>query len=157
MFRDWISLRVNDDDILHEQMDPKSSRTEHDFKLYVMDLSYFSGKLEMYFRYKELKYQRLEPTCKQLADIVARETGCEQAPQVFDQRTHVPDNQRWLRDTTYIIEHLENDTDISKDNLSIMPACPVQLFFHRLLEDYADEYLWRPAMWWRWVKRSSYF
>jgi len=49
MFRDWISLRVNEDDKLYDQVDPKI-KTEHDFKLYLMDLSYFSGKLEMYFR-----------------------------------------------------------------------------------------------------------
>ena len=24
-----------------------------------------------------------------------------------------------------------------------------------MIEDYADEWLWRPAMWWRWVPKAS--
>ena len=40
-----------------------------DFILYVMDISYFSGKMEMYCRYKELNYIRIEPTFLELHEI----------------------------------------------------------------------------------------
>ena len=28
-------------------------------------------------------------------------------------------------------------------------------FIALLIEDYGDEWLWRPAMWWRWVPKAS--
>jgi hypothetical protein len=35
--------------------------------------------------------------------------------------------------------------------LSVLPACPLQRFFSFLVEDFADEALWRPAMYFRWA------
>lgn len=46
-----------------------------DFILYVMDISYFSGKMEMYCRYKELKFIRIEPTFKELHEISKHVSG----------------------------------------------------------------------------------
>jgi hypothetical protein len=43
-YQDDISLRVEGDDL--QSHDPNHP-TEKDFKFYTMDLSYFSGKLEM--------------------------------------------------------------------------------------------------------------
>ena len=36
-------------------------------------------------------------------------------------------------------------------SLSVLPACPLQRFFSFLVEDFADEALWRPAMYFRWA------
>ena len=42
---------------------------------YVADMSYFSGKLEAYLRYKELSYERRVVTSKVLRDEVLPATG----------------------------------------------------------------------------------
>lgn len=39
----------------------------------------------------------------------------------------------------------------SPSPLSVLPACPLQRFFSFLVEDFADEALWRPAMYYRWA------
>lgn len=106
-------------------------------KLYGAEFSYFTGKLEGVLRYLELPYQRLagSPTGTQ-----ARATGVAQIPAL-----HLADG-RWLTDTTPIIAWL--DQRYPKHEL--IPRDPVLAFFSRLLEDYADEWLWRPAMHYRW-------
>ena len=53
---------------------------------------------------------------------------------------------RWLTDTTPIIAWLD---ERYPDRL-VIPRNPPAAFFSRLLEDYADEWLWRPAMHYRW-------
>ena len=77
----------------------------------------------------------------------------------------------WLRDTTSIIHHLETKYPdkvektifirrkllLFKDSHlnsflqagSTLTGDPVADFFSLLLEDWADEYLWRPAMYYR--------
>lgn len=37
----------------------------------------------------------------------------------------------------------------------VFPKDPVLGFLALLIEDYGDEWLWRPAMWWRWVPKVS--
>lgn len=147
-YLDHMSLRVPGDELKDHAPE---APTQCDFKLYTMDLSYFCGKLEMYFRYKELSFDRIEPTAREFYDILYLNTGTEQVPQVYDTRENTPDSRRWLRDTTFIIQHLESDPEIKSK--SIIPTCPVQAFFCRVFEDYTDEYLWRPAMFWRWEPR----
>lgn len=141
-----LSVGVSWPDIKDDQSAWKKNDNDEkrDFDLFVLDVSYFSGKLECYFRYKELDFKRCEPTIRQLKYDLYPNTGTVQVPQVFDRR-----DQKWLRDTTPIIEYLEHDKRLS-DRKSILPSCPVQSFFCRLLEDFADEWLWRPAMYFRW-------
>jgi glutathione S-transferase len=115
-----------------------------------MDLSYFSGKLEMYLRYKEISFERIELNATEFETILHHNTGSEQVPQLYDQRTTTLEPHRWLRDTTAIIDYLEDDPSVQQTSLPILPSCPLQRFFHHLFEDYADEFLWRPAMFWRW-------
>jgi hypothetical protein len=146
-FRDHMSLRLPDDEYQDHSYEFDS---KCDFKLYTMDLSYFAGKLEMYFRYKELSFERIEGTSRDHNDILFPHTRSEQVPQVYDRRKTTKDSHRWLRDTTPIIEHLEKDPLIIEKSRPVIPSCTVQAFFQRLIEDYADEFLWRPAMFWRW-------
>jgi glutathione S-transferase len=136
--------------LLTDEVPPTHSQSNFDFKLFTMDLSYFSGKLEMYLRYKEISFERIELSAAQFETILYHQSGTEQVPQLYDQRLTTLDCHRWLRDTTAIIEHLEQDTFLQKTSLPILPDCPLQRFFHHLFEDYADEFLWRPAMFWRW-------
>ncbi len=56
------------------------------------------------------------------------------------------DDARWMSDTTPMIAWLEESTP----GPAVYPADPVQRYLSLLVEDYADEWLWRPAMHYRW-------
>lgn len=113
--------------------------------VYVMDLSYFSGKLEAYLRYKEIPYQRVLATWRELAGPILRHTGLMKVPVV---RTA---EGLWLQDSTPIIDWFEARHPEGR----VIPDDPHQAFFARLLEDYADEWLWRPALHYRWSFRPD--
>ncbi len=104
--------------------------------VYGPEVSYFTGKLEAVLRFMELPYR---PVAAGPADL-AGPTGVAQVPgmQLAD--------GRWLTDTTPIIAWL----DERYPDAAVIPRDPVVAFFSRLLEDYADEWLWRPAMHYRW-------
>jgi len=107
--------------------------------VYGSTASYYTGKLEAYLRAKGVRY-RLEPFSPSNMRRCARHTGVLQIPQV-----ECPDGS-WLVDTTLIIEHLER----VRPEPALSPRDPALAFVSRLLEDYADEWLWRPAMHYRW-------
>ena len=107
--------------------------------VYGTDCSYYTGKLETYLRAKGIAY-RLEPFGEKNMRRAARHTGVIQIPQV-----ECPDGS-WLVDTTLILEFFER----TRPAPSITPADPATAFASRLIEDYADEWLWRPAMHYRW-------
>jgi len=106
-------------------------------KLYGAEFSYFTGKLEGVLRYMELPHQRLAGS--PVGDD-ALSTGVAQIPVL-----RLADG-RCLTDTTPIIDWL----DQQYPGPGVIPRDPVIAFFSRLLEDYADEWLWRPAMHFRW-------
>ncbi len=103
-------------------------------------ISYFTGKLEGFLRWKGIPYRLRPMTSRMFGRVVPRETGAAQMPAV-----QLPDG-RWMTDTTPTIEWLE----ASHPEPRTIPADPVQAFASRLLEDMADEWLWRPAMHYRW-------
>jgi glutathione S-transferase len=107
--------------------------------VYGSSASFYTGKLEAYFRAKGIPY-RLEPFSETNMRRCARHTGIVQIPQV-----ECPD-ESWLVDTTLIIEYFER---VRPDPI-VTPRAPAVAFVSRLLEDYADEWLWRPAMHYRW-------
>ena len=107
--------------------------------VYGSTASYYTGKLEAYLRAKGLAY-RLEPFGESNMRRCAAHTGVNQIPQVES-----PDGS-WLVDTTLIIEHYER----SQPEPRVTPQDPAVAFVSLLLEDYADEWLWRPAMHYRW-------
>jgi glutathione S-transferase len=106
-------------------------------KIYGPEVSYFTGKLEAVMRFMELPYERIP---KGPMGEVARWTGVAQVPAL-----RLADD-RLLTDTTPIIAWL----DERYPDALVIPRDPVTAFFSRLLEDYADEWLWRPAMHYRW-------
>ena len=61
-----MSLRLKGDELSDHSTNPANIPKGVDFKFYTMDLSYFSGKLEMYFRYKQIPHERIEPMHKNL-------------------------------------------------------------------------------------------
>jgi len=113
--------------------------------VYGSKISYFTGKLEGYLRYKEIPYRFQAMTSEYFNTIVPDKTGAQQMPAV-----ELADG-RWMTDTTPIIDWLESEYV----QQSVIPTDPVQAFICRLLEDYADEWLWRPAMHYRWSYRRS--
>jgi glutathione S-transferase len=110
------------------------------FRLYLYDVSYYSGKIEMYMRYKEIPFQRIELKAGQLLNVLYRNTGIMKVPAV-----ETPDG-RWLKDSTPMIDWFEKEYPESE----VVPKEPVRFFLSKLAEDYADEWLWRPAMYYRW-------
>jgi len=114
-------------------------RSDAPLVVYGATASYYTGKLEAYFRAKGIAY-RLEPFSESNMRRCARHTGVMQVPQV-----ECPDGS-WLVDTTLIIEYFER----VRPEPAVAPRDPAVAFVSRLIEDYADEWLWRPAMHYRW-------
>jgi glutathione S-transferase len=113
-------------------------------RVYGSAISYYTGKLEAYLRYKEIPYD-FEPLSFRSMRRVARKTGAQQMPAI-----ELPDG-RWLTDTTPIIDWIE----AQHPKPAVIPEDPLQGFFSRLVEDYADEWMWRPAMHYRWSYRGD--
>lgn len=107
--------------------------------VYGSTASYFTGKLEAYLRAKGIAY-RLQPFSESDMRRCAAHTGVVQIPQV-----ECPDGS-WLVDTTPIIEYFER----VRPQPQVTPRAPAVAFVGRLIEDFADEWLWRPAMHYRW-------
>jgi glutathione S-transferase len=112
-------------------------------RVYGSKISYFTGKLESYLRYKGIAYER-RPSYRYQKQIRAH-LGTTQMPAVE------LDDGRWMSDSTPIIQHLEREFPDSP----VLPEDPVLRFIALLIEDYADEWLWRPAMHYRWNYRDD--
>ncbi|MAI24866.1 MAG: glutathione S-transferase [Spirochaeta sp.] len=113
-------------------------------KVYGASISYYTGKLEGYLRYKEIPYEFV-PFNRKIMSMLSRQTGTSQMPAV-----ELPDG-RFMTDTTPMIDFLES----AYPEPSVIPPEPVQGFMTRLVEDYAEEWLWRPAMHYRWSYRKD--
>jgi glutathione S-transferase len=110
------------------------------WRVYGSDCSYYTGKLEAYLKYKEIPYDRIPATFLLWNRTIPKRTGAMQMPAV-----ELPDG-RWMTDTTPIIEWAESQ----RPTPAVIPADPLQAWFSRFVEDYAEEWLWRPAMHYRW-------
>ena len=107
-------------------------------KVWGVSVSYYTGKLETYLRYKGIDYTMASPFAR--AKEILPHTGAIQVPMVER------DDGRWMSDSTPIIAHLEKEYP----GRPVMPANPVVRFIALFIEDYADEWLWRAAMHYRW-------
>jgi len=107
-------------------------------KVYGSKHSYYTGKLEAYLRYRGLGYELL-PTYGSLREVLAG-AGTTQMPAAR------LDDGRWMTDSTPMLAWL----DAQQGAPSIYPTSPLLRFVALLVEDYADEWLWRPAMHYRW-------
>lgn len=113
-------------------------------RLYKSDISYFSGKVEAYLHVKGIEHDPVDAGVGRMQRI-ARHTGVMKLPAI-----ELPDGS-WLNDSTWMMRWLEERH----------PSPPVRLddpaeeLIAFLIEDYGDEWLWRPAMWWRWVPPLS--
>ena len=114
------------------------------YQLHGLKLSYFTGKLEGYFRAKGIPFDFIEMDRTDFR-ACAKITGIAQMPQV-----QAPDGT-WMTDTTAMIAHFEQ----TFDGPALSPATPTARFFSLLLEDMFDEWLWRPALYYRWVPKED--
>lgn len=112
-------------------------------QVYGSRISYYTGKLETYLRYRAIPYQ-LKPTVGNEKTLLAG-AGVVQMPVV-----QLADG-RWMTDSTPMIAWL----DAAQPAPGIFPADPVLNFAALLIEDYADEWLWRSAMHYRWTYRTD--
>ncbi|PHR62562.1 MAG: glutathione S-transferase [Robiginitomaculum sp.] len=112
-------------------------------RVYGCKISYYTGKLETYLRYRSIDYQNL-PT-------VGNERKLRVGAGVVQMPVVELDDGRWLTDTTPILAWLESEQSAP----SIYPEDPTLKFVANLIEDYADEWLWRPAMHYRWNYRAD--
>jgi len=107
-------------------------------KLWGVSVSYFTGKLETYLRYKGIAYEMQHPFADQ--ERIKKLAGAVQVPIVER------DDGRWMSDSTPIIQQLETEYPARP----VFPTDPAVRFIALLIEDYADEWLWRAAMHFRW-------
>ncbi len=112
-------------------------------RVYGCKISYYTGKLETYLRYRSISYENL-PT-------VGNEHKLRTGIGVVQMPVVELDDGRWLTDTTPILAWLESEQSAP----SIYPENPMLKFAANLIEDYADEWLWRPAMHYRWSYRAD--
>lgn len=113
-------------------------------RVYGAAVSYYTGKLEAYLRYKEIPYERIAMGRAERGRVAA-ETGAAQMPAV-----ELADG-RFLTDTTAILAWLDEHFP----EPAVIPRDPLLGFVSRLVEDYADEWMWRPAMHFRWSYRTD--
>lgn len=113
--------------------------------VYGLKVSYFTGKLEAYLRYKEIPYDFHALGGKEFTEMLPAKTGAMQMPAV------TLSDGRWMTDSTPMIDWFETQYP----EPSILPDDPVQAFVCKLIEDYADEWQWRPAMHFRWSYKES--
>ncbi len=110
------------------------------YTLYGFDISYFTGKMHAYLRYKQVPHEFIEPRWWDMVNTIYPNTGLMKVPAV-----RTPDGT-WLQDTTPMIDWFEE----RYREHPVLPADPGLAFLCRLVEDYADEWLWRPALHFRW-------
>jgi glutathione S-transferase len=115
------------------------------YTVYKADMSYFSGKLEAYMRYKAIPHTAVDVDMSVANTEIYPTTGTRKVPAV-----RTADGQ-WLFDTTPTIAWFEE----RYSDGPVVPGDPALAFIAALLEDYADEWLWRPSMWWRWEPPPS--
>ncbi|MFT7521536.1 MAG: glutathione S-transferase [Kiritimatiellia bacterium] len=109
--------------------------------LYVYDVSYFSGKMQAYLQYKGVPHRVHHVTWMQLAHELAQEAGVMEVPLL-----RRADGDLW-RDTTLMIQCLE----MEHPEAPLLPHDPALAFVMQLVEAYADEGMWRPALYYRWA------
>lgn len=113
-------------------------------KLYGLRISYYTGKMEGYLRYKEIPHDFVVLDRKRMG-LLKAQTGAAQMPAI-----ELPDG-RFMTDTTPMIAWFEQQYP----DTSVIPSDPLMKFASHLLEDYAEEWMWRPAMHYRWSYKTD--
>ena len=108
--------------------------------LHGSNISYFTGKMENYLRVRGIPYELRSMQLPSERRALEKAVGLWQMPAL-----QLGDG-RWMTDTTKMIQWFEAQYPQN----GLLPEDPVQRFVCLLLEDWADEWWWRPAMHYRW-------
>jgi glutathione S-transferase len=114
--------------------------TASNYILYGGQLSYFTGKVRSYLRWKNIPFSEIQATADIYRQIIVPRVGFPVIPIL------VGPNDETLQDTTDIIDTLERVFP----ECSVYPDTPAQRLAALLLEVYGDEWLVIPAMHYRW-------
>lgn len=104
------------------------------------EVSYYTGKVRAYLRYKAIPFEEVAATREVYRDIILPRTGVRFIPVL------IADDDLAVQDSTEIIDFLEQ----RYPERSVYPEGPVQRLVALLFEVYGDEWLLLPAMHYRW-------
>jgi glutathione S-transferase len=110
------------------------------YRLYGAEVSYFTGKVRAYLRWKNLPFQEMLADATTYREVILPRVGFAVIPVVI-----TPQGET-LQDSTAIIDELER----RHGEPSVYPHTPLQRLVALLLEVYGDEWLVMPAMHYRW-------
>ncbi|NTX38706.1 glutathione S-transferase [Myxococcus sp. CA033] len=110
------------------------------YRLYGAEISYFTGKVRAYLRWKNIPFDEIASSAEVFREVILPRVGFSVIPVLI-----APDG-RCLQDSTEIIDALET----SHGGPSVYPSTPRQRLAALLLETYGDEWLMIPAMHYRW-------
>ncbi len=110
------------------------------FKLLGAEVSYYTGKVRAYLRYKQLAFDEILATREVYRDVIVPRTGVRFIPVL------ITETDEAIQDSAAIIDYIEARFPMP----SIQVGDPVGELVALLLELYADEWLVIPAMHYRW-------
>jgi glutathione S-transferase len=110
------------------------------YRLYGGQLSYYTGKVRAYLRWKQLPFSEIAASAQVYREVIVPRVGFPVIPVIV-----TPEDET-LQDTTDIIDALER----RHPEPSVYPNTPLQRLVALLLEVYGDEWLVIPAMHYRW-------
>ena len=116
------------------------------YTFYASEVSYFSGKVRAYLRYKRIPFSEMLNTREAYLEVILPRVGWPVIPVVI-----TPEGGT-LQDSTEIIDELERRFPTPP----IYPSSPRQRLAALLLEVYGDEWLKLPAMHYRWNRNYEF-
>lgn len=114
--------------------------------MYGGEISWYSGKLRAYLRYKDVPHQELPSGRDVYKTVILPRVGWPVIPVVI-----TPENEV-LQDTSDIIDELERRFVTAP----VLPSGPRQKVLALMLEVYGDEWLGLPAMHYRWNHNTEW-
>ena len=116
------------------------------YELYGAEVSYFTGKVRAYLRYKKIPFVETIASREVYKTVIMPRVGWPVIPVV------VTPEGATLQDSTDIIDALE----VRFPDPSVYPATPCRRLAALLIEVYGDEWLKIPAMHYRWTKNRDF-
>lgn len=116
------------------------------YLLYGGDISYYTGKVRAYLRFKGFDFKEIQAGRKEYKEVILPRVGWPVIPVLI-----TPDDET-LQDTSDIIDELE----ARQPEPSVYPIGPRQRVAAFLLEVFGDEWLKLPAMHYRWNHNTDW-
>jgi glutathione S-transferase len=116
------------------------------YELYGAEVSYFTGKVRAYLRYKRIPFSEVLATREVYRSVILPRVGWPVIPVVV-----TPEGETW-QDSSEIIDHFEARFPEGP----VYPQGPRQKLAALVIEAWADEWLKIPAMHYRWTKNRDW-